>query len=182
MSRNSGVVKDRRAPRVYRADDAAEAAALPARAARSSRYRTEWSCRPGNRSRRDRPWQSKGGRDSPPSLGTARRLRLPGYRVGRASPSSPRTVGNSTWLSGMRLFACLIVAPQRGYDEPAILSYAISSFCPTSAEGLQFALWPAEVCHMRNVSAHVLVPAAMFSAAMPVRTPDIRAVNDPAML
>src|SRR5262249_2655835 len=38
----------------------------------------------------------------------------------------------------MRLLACLIVAPQRGYDEPAILSYAISSFCPTSADGLQF--------------------------------------------
>src|ERR1700746_3999107 len=38
-------------------------------------------------------------------------------------------------LSGMRLLACLIVAPQRGYDEPAILSYAISSFCPTSADG-----------------------------------------------
>src|SRR5262249_36559720 len=37
----------------------------------------------------------------------------------------------------MRLLACLIVAPQRGYDEPAILSYAISSFCPTSANGLQ---------------------------------------------
>src|SRR5262249_572765 len=37
----------------------------------------------------------------------------------------------------MRLFACLIVAPQRAYDEPAILSYAISSFCPTSADGLQ---------------------------------------------
>src|SRR5215469_2709565 len=36
----------------------------------------------------------------------------------------------------MRLFACLIVAPQWGYDEPAILSYAISSFCPTSADGL----------------------------------------------
>src|SRR5262249_52288209 len=40
----------------------------------------------------------------------------------------------------MRLFACLIVAPQRGYDEPAILSYAISSFCPTSADGLQISL------------------------------------------
>jgi hypothetical protein len=37
------------------------------------------------------------------------------------------------------LLACLIVAPQRGYDEPAILSYAISSFCPTSADGLQAA-------------------------------------------
>src|SRR5262245_52622005 len=40
----------------------------------------------------------------------------------------------------MRLLACLIVAPQRGYDEPAILSYAISSFCPTSADGLHYAL------------------------------------------
>src|SRR5438445_1686150 len=38
----------------------------------------------------------------------------------------------------MRLLACLIVAPQRGYDEPATLSYAISSFCPTSADGLHF--------------------------------------------
>jgi hypothetical protein len=28
-------------------------------------------------------------------------------------------------LSGMRLLACLIVAPQQGYDEPGILSYAI---------------------------------------------------------
>src|SRR6516225_1202549 len=35
----------------------------------------------------------------------------------------------------MRLLACLILAPRRGYDEPAILSYAISSFCPTSADG-----------------------------------------------
>src|ERR1700741_1986324 len=42
----------------------------------------------------------------------------------------------------MRLLACLIVAPQRGYDEPAILSYAISSFCPTSADGLQSAGGP----------------------------------------
>src|SRR6266545_4817004 len=40
-------------------------------------------------------------------------------------------------LSGTRLLACLIVAPQRGYDEPGILSYAISSFYPTSADGLQ---------------------------------------------
>ena len=40
-------------------------------------------------------------------------------------------------LSGTRLLACLIVAPQRGYDEPAILSYAISLFCPISADGLQ---------------------------------------------
>src|SRR5262245_48887528 len=40
-------------------------------------------------------------------------------------------------LSGMRLLACLIVAPQQGYDEPAIISYAISPFCPTGADGLQ---------------------------------------------
>jgi hypothetical protein len=33
-------------------------------------------------------------------------------------------------------FACLIVAPQLGYDEPGIVSYAISSFYPTSADGL----------------------------------------------
>src|SRR5439155_9441347 len=39
-------------------------------------------------------------------------------------------------LSATRLLAWLIVAPQRGYDEPGILSYAISSFCPTSADGL----------------------------------------------
>ena len=39
-------------------------------------------------------------------------------------------------FSSTRLLACLIVAPQRGYDEPAILSYAISSFCPTAADGL----------------------------------------------
>src|SRR5215813_1489917 len=46
----------------------------------------------------------------------------------------------------MRLLACLIVAPQRGYDEPAILSYAISSFCPTSADGLQDCPKPSDVC------------------------------------
>src|SRR4051794_18998165 len=42
----------------------------------------------------------------------------------------------------MRLLVCLIVAPQRDYDEPAILSYAISSFCPTSADGLQLVPLP----------------------------------------
>jgi hypothetical protein len=40
-------------------------------------------------------------------------------------------------LSTLAAKAALIVAPQRGYDEPAILSYAITSFCPTSANGLQ---------------------------------------------
>jgi pimeloyl-ACP methyl ester carboxylesterase len=29
------------------------------------------------------------------------------------------------------------VAPQQGYDEPGIIPYAIRSFCPTSADGLQ---------------------------------------------
>jgi hypothetical protein len=43
-------------------------------------------------------------------------------------------------LSGMRLLACLIVAPQQGYDEPGILSYAITPFCPTSADGLHLAV------------------------------------------
>src|SRR5260370_20238850 len=40
-------------------------------------------------------------------------------------------------LSGMRLLACLIVAPRQGYDEPGFLSYTIRPFCPTSADGLQ---------------------------------------------
>src|SRR5215467_2092787 len=39
-------------------------------------------------------------------------------------------------LSGIRLLACLIVAPRQGYDEPGFLSYAIRSFYPTSADGL----------------------------------------------
>ena len=39
-------------------------------------------------------------------------------------------------LSGMRLLACLIVAPRQGYDEPGLLSYAIRSFCRTSADGV----------------------------------------------
>src|SRR5215831_18899297 len=55
-------------------------------------------------------------------------------------------------LSGMRLLACLIVAPQRGYDEPAILPYAISSICPTSADGLHG-------CHRRQPINAVLRPA-----------------------
>src|SRR5262249_8598540 len=38
---------------------------------------------------------------------------------------------------GIRLLACLIVAPRQGYDEPGFLSYAIRSFYPTSADGLQ---------------------------------------------
>src|SRR4249919_3434587 len=45
-------------------------------------------------------------------------------------------------LSGTRLLACLIVAPQQGYDEPGILSYAIRPFCPTSADGLHAPLSP----------------------------------------
>ena len=39
-------------------------------------------------------------------------------------------------VSGMRLLACLIVAPRQSYDEPGFLSYAIRSFYPTSADGL----------------------------------------------
>jgi len=56
-------------------------------------------------------------------------------RCRRVALRISRTVFSA--LSGMRLLACLIVAPQRDYDEPAILSYAISSLCPTSADGLQ---------------------------------------------
>src|SRR5215813_5307615 len=57
----------------------------------------------------------------------------------------------------MRLFACLIVAPQRGYDEPAILSYAISSFCPTSADGLQGTIFRSGLT-LRPRYRHVLRP------------------------
>jgi hypothetical protein len=35
------------------------------------------------------------------------------------------------------LFACLVVAPHQGYDEPGLLSHAITSFYPTSVDGLQ---------------------------------------------
>src|SRR5262245_9023699 len=52
-------------------------------------------------------------------------------------------------LSGMRLLACLIVAPQQGYDEPAIISYAISPFCPTGADGLHDALQISVHTHCR---------------------------------
>ena len=61
--------------------------------------------------------------------------RLLGVKCRRVTLRISRTVFSA--LSGTRLLACLIVAPQRGYDEPGILSYAISSFCPTSADGLQ---------------------------------------------
>ena len=44
-----------------------------------------------------------------------------------------------TALSGMRLLACLIVAPRQGYDEPGFLSYTIRLVCPTSADGLHSA-------------------------------------------
>ena len=40
-------------------------------------------------------------------------------------------------LSGMRLLACLIVAPQRGYDEPAISmpnALAVCRFCERIAQ------------------------------------------------
>src|SRR5271166_972199 len=46
----------------------------------------------------------------------------------------------------------------------------------------RFALCPGEASHMRNVSAQVLGPAAMFSAAMLVRTPEIREANGAATL
>src|SRR6516162_5331833 len=52
----------------------------------------------------------------------------------------------------MRLFACLIVAPQRGYDEPATLSYAISSFCPTSADGLHMPTSAHRLARLREPS------------------------------
>src|SRR2546428_3056027 len=78
-------------------------------------------------------------------------------------------------LSGMRLLACLIVAPQRGYDEPATLSYAISSFCPTSADGLQpqtnLIFRPAQISEIKTRRRH-----RMRSARRPERNSSSRAL------
>src|SRR3982074_2006508 len=46
----------------------------------------------------------------------------------------------------------------------------------------RLALWPGDFCHMRNVSAQVLAPTAMFSAAGPARAPWMREANEPATL
>src|SRR5262245_66496852 len=64
----------------------------------------------------------------------------------------------------MRLLACLIVAPQRGYDEPAILSYAISSFCPTSADGLQDSTSPGYALTLLVMARHA--PGAAVAAVL----------------
>src|SRR5262245_24501132 len=72
----------------------------------------------------------------------------------------------------MRLLACLIVAPQQGYDEPAILSYAISPFCPTGADGAQ---------HNNKVVAETRTAIAHSGIGVEVRAgaakPDISSVE-----
>src|SRR5215831_14066472 len=65
----------------------------------------------------------------------------------------------------MRLLACLIVAPQRGYDEPAILSYAISSFCPTSADGLHGALASWDLDFLLPYATHLVRSTASTSSS-----------------
>src|SRR6516162_1477930 len=95
----------------------------------------------------------------------------------------------------MRLFACLIVAPQRGYDEPATLSYAISSFCPTSADGLQpgtkaidgaFALnllyasitvLSISVLRKKSIEARLLATCIWAQIALSTIVAAIRAIN-----
>src|SRR5262245_5678555 len=47
-----------------------------------------------------------------------------------------------------------------GYDEPAILSYAISSFCPTSADGLQKKEHQHEVLHRHPRQKQRQLPGA----------------------
>jgi hypothetical protein len=42
------------------------------------------------------------------------------------------------------------IAPQQGYDEPGIVSYAIRPFCPTSPDGLQVAASWAWAPHSQN--------------------------------
>src|SRR6516165_1079639 len=73
-------------------------------------------------------------------------------------------------LSGMRLLACLIVAPQRGYDEPAILSYAISSFCPTSADGLQHSLTGKALGSEASLPAYSIGPHLRSTSWKPIAT------------
>ena len=55
--------------------------------------------------------------------------------------------------------ACSLVSSLllRGYDEPAILAYAISSFCPTSADGLQRRERAADPLHYPDVTLKALV-------------------------
>src|SRR5262249_50425432 len=54
-------------------------------------------------------------------------------RVRNGSPATRRVRRPQTRSRSSRLRRA---SSGRGYDEPAILSYAISSFCPTSADGL----------------------------------------------
>src|SRR6266404_2503584 len=74
----------------------------------------------------------------------------------------------------MRLLACLIVAPQRGYDEPATLSYAISSFCPTSADGLHSAKTVAHFCPAAATSSCGPAVAACIERLNTSKTPLIQ--------
>jgi hypothetical protein len=86
-----------------------------------------------------RAWNGRGPQSrGPPTPLAARKYRPPLVKRVGAGPRRHLRISRTVFsaLSGTRLLACLIVAPQRGYDEPGILSYAISSFCPTSADGL----------------------------------------------
>jgi len=57
---------------------------------------------------------------------------------------------------------------ERGYDEPGILSYAISSFCPTSADGLHRAALDASVpyCSTSEPDAETHGPRFSISRAI----------------
>ena len=84
-------------------------------------------------------------------------------------------------LSGIRLLACLIVAPHQGYDEPGFLSYAIRSFYPTSADGLHAGMLincPSRVlmigawifpggdeCRLVQMCSYLLMPIAGFGSS-----------------
>src|SRR6476660_965671 len=84
---------------------------------------------------------------------------------------------------GSFFFAGCSAITMAQYVSQRVCSVGASASQTMSAlDSSRFALWPGEFCHMWDVCAHVLVPAAMFSAAMDVRTPEIRAVNDPATL
>ncbi len=72
------------------------------------------------------------------------------------------------------LLACLIVAPRKGCDEPKILSYAISPFCPTSADGLHLLMiWAASGNERRRIFEKHIYPGLGTRQIDEIGRPDV---------
>jgi len=67
------------------------------------------------------------------------------------------------------LYDNLLIEAKRGYDEPGILSYAISSFCPTSADGLH-----PRPCAFRPSAQSSMLADSMLAAQSPRRFRHVR--------